>query len=71
MDDIIYSYNKLGLLISITDNNENSINFEYKDNSLSRIYYGIDEVREYIIESSDGLIDSISTPLGETIKYLL
>lgn len=70
MDDIIYSYNKLGLLISITDNNENSINFEYKDNSLSRIYYGIDEVREYIIESSDGLIDSITTPLGETIKYL-
>ena len=70
MDDIIYNYNKLGLLISITDNNENSINFEYKDNSLSRIYYGIDEVREYIIESSDGLIDSITTPLGETIKYL-
>lgn len=70
INNVIYSYNDIGELISISDINDNTLHFEYKDNNVSRIYYGVDEIREYAIESSDGLISRITTPLGETIVYL-
>ena len=70
IDNNFYYYNVFGKLMSISDLNDNTVYFEYNGDDVTKIYYGLDEIREYIIESSDGLISSITTPLGEKIIYL-
>lgn len=70
IDDLTYNYNADGVLVSVSDAFGNSIHFSYNNGKLEKIYYGTDEIREYIISSDDnGMLKSIVTPLGEKIVY--